>query len=237
MTSPPAEPARCARPPPPTSSGRPRTASSTPARTSAPPRSTPSSSSAPPTAWSTVSVGFPAWVSPSGAVCDTAGLAVLALPNAAPSPGQQLRLAYLTFSGGVTTPARPAWSASTEVRLLTTSAKSVLWSVGAPFTTATTLYRSAVGAATTTVVTVPKGSALVGAGRLGERDRLHRRRRHSPDRDQGGLGRHPLRPARRPLRRRQPGGGPCRAASLRPARTACGPPPQPRSRGCGSRRS
>ena len=106
----------------------------------------------------------PGWVSPSGAVCDTAGLAVLALPNAAPSPGQQLRLAYLTFSGGVTTLARPAWSASTEVRLLTTSAKSVLWSVGAPFTTATTLYRSAVGAATTTVVTVPKGSALVGAG-------------------------------------------------------------------------
>ena len=99
-----------------------------------------------------------------GALCDTAGIALLMHVDATTTSPAKKVLSFVRFSGGAVTLDSRTASEPSPVSIVEVNGTSVLWSVGIASGTPTTLYRSDVGGARTTVVTVPSTQYLVGAG-------------------------------------------------------------------------
>lgn len=104
------------------------------------------------------------FVGGGAALCDTAGIALLMHVDATTTAPAKDVLSFVRFSGGVVTLDSRTASETSPVTIVEVNGTSVLWSVGTPTGTPTTLYRSDVGGARTTVVTVPSTQYLVGAG-------------------------------------------------------------------------
>ena len=98
------------------------------------------------------------------AACDTSGIALISSVAKTATTAAQDVLLFVKFTGGAVTIAKRAPSASSPLKLVEVNGTSVLWSVGQALVTAETLYRTDVGSAAKTIVTVPKGYYIQGAG-------------------------------------------------------------------------
>lgn len=99
-----------------------------------------------------------------GALCDTAGIALLMHVEATATAPARKVLSFVRFTGGAVTLDTRTASEPSPVSIVEVNGTSVLWSVGITNSTATTLYRSDVGSTRTTVVTLPSNQYLEGAG-------------------------------------------------------------------------
>ena len=104
----------------------------------------------------------PGFIPGGPAACDTSGIAVISQVTS--TTGPKVVLSFVRFSGGAVTLATRAVSQDWPLSIVEVNGTTVLWSVGQAGRTPTTLYRSPVGGTRTTVVTLPKSDAVVGAG-------------------------------------------------------------------------
>ena len=98
------------------------------------------------------------------AACDTSGIALISSVAKTATTAAQDVLLFVRFTGGAVTIAKRAPSASSSLKVVQVNGTSVLWSVGQSVVSTETLYRTDVGSAAKTIVTVPKGNILLGAG-------------------------------------------------------------------------
>jgi putative cell wall-binding protein len=106
----------------------------------------------------------PGFIPGGPAACDTSGIAVISKVFSTTTTDVKEVLSFVRFSGGAVTLATRPESSDWPLRIVEVNGTTVLWSIGQAGRTSTTLYRSPVGGTRTTVVTVPKSDAVVGAG-------------------------------------------------------------------------